>query len=363
MKVSYEDLFKVNQPFNEKYKSIFEQVLESGWFVLGNQVAQFEEAFAQKVGVKHAIGVASGLDALTLSFEALALPKGSEVIVAANAYIATVLAILKANLTPVLVEPSIEDGNIDVLKIEQKITQNTKAILPLHLYGNPCDMDAILSLAKQYDLKIVEDCAQAHDASFHHQKVGSFGDLGAFSFYPTKNLGALGDGGAITTNHSELADKIKALRNYGSEKKYHNKYLGHNSRLDEVQAAFLNIKLAALDEITAHKQKLAAMYCTQLKEQYDWTQPDERKNHVYHIFGVRFERRDQLRAYLSDNNIKTEVHYPVAPYQQIATKHLFSDQFPISDRWHRTILSLPISYGHTENEIDYVIQVMNEYEI
>lgn len=363
MKVVYEDLQRVNLPFKTQLQASFNEVLSSGWFVLGNQVSTFEQAFSEFTGAKHVIGVASGLDALHLSFQALDLPTGSEVLVAANAYIATILAILRVGLKPVLVEPNLEDGNIDVSKIEESITSRTKAILPLHLYGNPCDMQSIFALAKQYDLKIVEDCAQAHGALYGDNMVGSQGDMGAWSFYPTKNLGALGDGGAITTNDDILANKLRALRNYGSFVKYENEYLGHNSRLDEMQAAFLNVKLKALEDINSHKECLAKLYQTQLHEQFTRTKPVADKRHVYHIFMIRHPKRDQLRNYLLDNGVKTEIHYPIAPYAQKATKGMFTGSYPISDEWHKSILSLPISFGHTERDIEYVIQVMNEFRI
>jgi dTDP-4-amino-4,6-dideoxygalactose transaminase len=361
MKVAYEDLSKVNQPFKQQFKQVFESVLDSGWYILGQQVQAFEAQFARYIGVKHCIGVASGLEALHLSFEALALPKGSEVLVAANAYIATIIAIVRAGLKPVLIEPSLNDGNIDVSKIIDAITPDTQAILPLHLYGKPCAMDAILAIAEQYQLKVVEDCAQAHGATFLKQKVGSFGDLGAWSFYPTKNLGALGDGGAITTNNAQLADKLRALRNYGSQTKYHNQYLGYNSRLDELQAAFLTYKLTALPQITQHKQALAELYLSQLSSKFIPMQSSNQVESVYHIFAIRCEQRDALREYLLKNGINTEIHYPIAPYAQAATQGLFHQNFPLSDIWHRTILSLPISYGHSLDEINYVIQVMNKF--
>lgn len=362
MNIFYENLAKVNQPFEEQYKAVFADVLDSGWFVLGAQVAQFEQAFAQRVGVQYAIGVANGLDALTLSFMALDYPAGSEVLVAANAYIATIIAILRAGLVPVLVEPNLSDGNIDVSQLRSALTSKTCAILPLHLYGHPCDMAPIVSFAKTHHLSIVEDCAQAHDARYHSQMVGSFGDLGAWSFYPTKNLGALGDGGAITTNSDALAERLYALRNYGSHQKYENKYIGLNSRLDEIQAAFLNIKINALQDITQHKQRLAKQYQQGLKNDLiTWVSPQAEKESVYHIFSIRCAERDRLRQYLADNQIKTEIHYPIAPYHQQATKHLFDQSFPVSDEWHHSILSLPISYAHTEKEIDYVIQIINEF--
>lgn len=361
MNIFYENLAQVNAPFKDKLKEQFETVLNSGWFILGTQVKAFEQAFAEYIGVKHVIGVASGLDALTLSLLALGLPKGSEVVVAANAYIATIIAIKRAGLQPVLVEPSLDDGNLDVSRIEARLTKQTRAILPLHMYGNPCDMVEIMGLAADYDLKIVEDCAQAHGAKYKNKSVGSFGECGAFSFYPTKNLGGLGDGGAIATNDDVIADHLRALRNYGSHRKYENIVIGYNSRLDELQAAFLSVKLERLNEINQHKQRLAERYQNNLHPQFMRSAVNADKEHVYHIFAIRHPKRDALRAYLLDNGIQTEIHYPIAPYAQKATVGMFEGTYPVSDAWHQSILSLPISYGHTEEEIDYVIQVMNEF--
>ncbi len=363
MNIAFDDLYKTNLPFKSHFQSAFDNTFDSGWFVLGEQVSCFEKAFAKFVGIKHVVGVASGLDALHLSLEALSLPIGSEVLVQANAYIATVIAIVKANLKPVLVEPSLHDGNMDIARLENYITEYTKAILPIHLYGNPCDMHAIMAIAKKYNLKIIEDCAQAHGALYHNKMVGSMGDLGAWSFYPTKNLGALGDGGAIATNDDLLAEKLRALRNYGAPSKYENKYIGHNSRLDEMQAAFLNVKLKSIEQITTHKENLAKLYQTDLDKRFIFTHPEPNKRHVYHIFMIRHPERDTLRKYLLENNIKTEIHYPIPPYHQEATSHLFNGNYPVSDEWHKTILSLPISYGHTEDEINHVIQTINKFTL
>ena len=284
MEIKYEDLAQLNKPFREKFEQQFSSFLDSGWYVLGNQVKEFEDNFAKYVGTKYCIGVASGLDALILSLAALNLPAGSEVIVPSNTYIATILAILRNNLTPVLVEPDKATYNINPKLIESAINSKTKAILCVHLYGKPCNMEAINKICKQHDLKLIEDCAQAHGAKFKNQKVGSFGDFGAFSFYPTKNLGALGDAGAITLNDKELYTKLIALRNYGSHKKYYNKYIGYNSRLDELQAAFLNIKLGYLDNINDHKRELASIY--QQKISQNFIKPIIQKNtyDVFHIF-------------------------------------------------------------------------------
>jgi len=265
-------------------------------------------------------------------------------------------------LKPILVEPNIATYNIDADKIEEKITPHTKAIMVVHLYGRVCEMDKISAICKKYNLKLIEDCAQAHGARYKNKKAGSFGDFGAFSFYPTKNLGCLGDGGAVNCNDDELMKKIKKLRNYGSEKKYYNDVIGFNSRLDEVQAGFLSIKLKKLNEINAHKNKLAKIYYDNLKD--DFIKPLQHKDyfHIYHIFNIRHERRNKLQEFLLKNNIKTEIHYPVSPHKQKAMREILSGKnYPISEEIHNTTLSLPISYFHNENDILKVSEVMNKF--
>ena len=361
--IEYENLGKLNKPFFDEYKKSFEQVLDSGWYILGNQVAEFEKEFASFCGAKYCIGVANGLDALTISLKAFDFPGGSEVLVPSNTYIATILAIVNANLKPVLVEPELETYNIDVSKIEKAITSKTKAIMPVHLYGRMANMPAIIEIAKKYNLKIVEDAAQAHNASINGKKVGSWGDFTAFSFYPTKNLGALGDAGAITTNNEELYNKVKAMRNYGSNIKYHNEYIGMNSRLSEVQASFLRIKLKKLEEITQHKEKLADIYYSMLKDTgFILPAKIEGYRHVYHIFNVRSEKRDELKSFLLENGVKTEIHYPIAPNKQIAMKGILDGfETPIAEEIHNTTLSLPISYFHTEQDIKQVCEVLRKF--
>jgi dTDP-4-amino-4,6-dideoxygalactose transaminase len=360
--IDYENLAKLNQPFFEEYKQAFNEVLQSGWYILGNSVKTFEETFALYNTSKHAIGVASGLDALTLSLAAFNFPKGTEVLVPSNTYIATILSVMQNNLTPVLVEPDINTYNIDPDKIEENITPNTKALIVVHLYGKACKMDKIMSIAQKHQLVVIEDCAQSHGAMFKNKKTGTFGHFGAFSFYPTKNLGALGDAGAVLTNNDELATKIRILRNYGSEKKYYNQIIGYNSRLDEVQAALLSVKLKRLDAINEHKRKLANLYLQGLKDDFikPVTHPDYYD--VYHIFNIRHPKRDQLKEYLLRNGIKTEIHYPVPPHKQQALQHLYPNaQYPISEEIHTTTLSLPISYFHTTQEVEYIIDVMNKF--
>lgn len=359
----YEDLDKLNAPFREEFQLSFKKILEKGWFILGQEVQAFEEEFAQYCQAKACIGVGNGLDALTLALRVFDFPKNSEVIVPSNTYIATILAVLHADLKPALVEPKLDTYNLNPQLIEDKINTQTVAILPVHLYGKVCEMTKIQKIATQYNLKIIEDAAQAHGAKLNGQKVGIFGDITCFSFYPTKNLGALGDGGAITTHDEKLAQKIKNLRNYGSQKKYYNEIIGYNSRLDELQAAFLRIKLQYLDEINTHKKRLADIYLKNLKE--DFIRPIQQEGYedVFHIFNIRHPRRDSLREYLLKNNIKTEIHYPIPPHKQQALKNIIDQNtlYPISEEIHQTTLSLPCSFCHTEEDIYQVIEVINKF--
>jgi dTDP-4-amino-4,6-dideoxygalactose transaminase len=360
--IEYENLNKLNQPFFEDYKSAFNEVLQSGWFILGNRVSQFEKEYASYCGVNYCAGVANGLDALNLSLRAFNFKKGSKVLVPSNTYIATILSIAENNLQPVLVEPDIKTYNIDPEKIEASITPDTVAIMVVHLYGKMCEMDKIMAIAKKYNLKVIEDCAQSHGARFKNGISGSFGDAAAHSFYPTKNLGALGDAGAVTTNVEQVYDNIRTLRNYGSKIKYENIKIGVNSRLDELQAALLSIKLTKLNEINAHKKKLAAIYIKSLKRDFILPEVHQDYNDVYHIFCIRHPRRNELREYLLKNNIKTEIHYPIAPVDQIAMKDLLKGQFtPIAKEIHNTTLSLPISYFHTEEDVYKVVETMNTF--
>jgi len=358
--IAYESLQQVNKEFMDEYASVFQKVLHGGWYILGNEVRQFEESFADFCGVKHC---ASGLDALVLSLRYFGFAPGDEVIVPSNTYIASILAIMQAGLKPVLVEPDLSTYNIDPNKIEAAISKRTRAILVVHLYGKMCDMDPILELAGQYGLKIIEDCAQAHGATYKGRKAGAFGDFGAFSFYPTKNLGALGDAGAITCRDGAMEQFIRTLRNYGSSAKYIFDEVGFNSRLDELQAAFLSVKLKYLNKITLHKRKLAAIYRCGLKSDFILPVVQSSFEDVYHIFAIRHPERDRLKKYLLENGIGTEVHYPISPHQQKAMNGILSDQsYPISEEIHRTVLSLPISYGHSEEDIIRVVEVMNNFK-
>lgn len=359
--IEYENLAKVNAPFFPLLQHAFERVMRRGWYILGEEVESFEREFAAYCGVSHCVGTASGLDALILALRAADLPRGSEVLVPSNTYIATILSIVHAGMKPVLVEPDIRTYNIDPCNIEKAITPKTKALMVVHLYGRPCDMDPILALSRRYGLTLVEDCAQAHGATYKGKRVGSFGDFGAFSFYPTKNLGGLGDGGCVTTNNPQYADRLRALRNYGSKVKYHNEVVGYNSRLDEVQAAFLRVKLKRLEEINQHKRRLAGIYLASLKSDFVLPAVDEGYGHVFHIFNIRHPERDRLREYLYAHGVKTEIHYPIPPQRQPALKGIVEGDFPVSSEIHRTTLSLPISFCHTESEVEKVCEIMNAF--
>lgn len=360
--IPYENLALSNAPFFEELQSSFKKTLEKGWYILGDSVRIFEKEFAEYCGAKYFVGLASGLDALLLALKAYDFKPSSEVIVPSITYIATVLAILQAGLKPVLAEPDIRTYNVDPENIEKAVGPRTVAIMPVHLYGKLSDMEKTASVAATHGLKIIEDCAQAHGASYKGKKAGKFGAFGAFSFYPTKNLGALGDAGGVTTDDPELADKVRKLRNYGSSVKYYNELIGFNSRLDEVQAAFLSVKLKRLDEINAHKRTLARLYLENLKNDFIKPVTDPDYTDVYHIFNIRHPQRDRLRAYLLENGIGTDIHYPVPPHQQKAMRGILDDgEYPISEEIHRTTLSLPISFAHTEEDIHRVIEVMNRF--
>lgn len=360
--IEYENLRKVNEPFFPEYNRVFNKVLESGWYVLGQNLARFEREFANYCGVSHCIGVASGLDALILSLRAHDFPAGSEVIVPSNTYIATILAIIHCGLRPVLVEPELRTYNIDPQRIEAVITPKTVGIMAVHLYGKLSCMDRISEIGRSYGIKVFEDCAQAHGARFGGRKAGSFGDCAAFSFYPTKNLGALGDGGAVTTNDDTVAEKVRMLRNYGSPRKYYNEMVGMNSRLDEIQAALLSIKLKHLDRINDHKRRLAQIYHQGLRD--DFIKPVVENDYfdVYHIYNIRHPRRDELKNYLAENGVATEIHYPVPPHRQKALQGLFdSCSYPIAEEIHATTLSLPISTFHSIEDVQRVTEIMHRF--
>ncbi|MDP9077361.1 MAG: DegT/DnrJ/EryC1/StrS family aminotransferase [Bacteroidota bacterium] len=361
--IAYESLNNTNVDFEAEYEAAFKEVLKSGWYILGQQVAAFEAEFAHYCGTEYCIGVASGLDAIMLSLKALDLPEGAEVIVPSNTYIASILAIINAGYKPVLVEPDIATYNIDPFKIEDAVTGKTAAILVVHLYGKMCDMTNIQLAAQKYNLKIVEDCAQAHGAAHFGRKAGSWSDAAAFSFYPTKNLGALGDAGAITTNDAELADRLIYLRNYGSRVKYENKYMGFNSRLDELQAAFLRKKLIRLDEINNHKRMLARVYFDKIDDRFIKPSQQPENYDVFHIFNIRYSKRDALKKHLLQKGITTEIHYPIPPFKQEGYLGLFDPgKYPLSEDVHATTLSLPIARFHTAEEADYIADCINQFD-
>jgi len=360
--IEYENLKRLNEPLFSEFERVFAATLESGWYILGSRVEVFEKDFAQYCGTKHCIGVANGLDALSLALHSFGFQPGDEVLVPSNTYIATILAVLQNRLVPVPVEPDILTYNMNPADATRRITNRTKAILPVHLYGKLANMDALSQLALDNGLKVVEDCAQAHGAHYKGRKAGNWGDFGAFSFYPTKNLGALGDSGALTCNSDDEANIIRMIRNYGSKVKYYNEVAGFNSRLDELQAAFLSVKLKVLDEINAHKRALAEIYFAGCKRDFILPIRDVNYFDVYHIFNVRHEKRDALRAHLLKRGIKTEIHYPIAPRNQLALKGIWSDYaLPLAEDIHKTTLSLPISWFHTAEDIEKVVKALNDF--
>ncbi len=364
--IKFLDLHKINQPYELLFQEKLKTFLDKGWYILGNEVQQFEENFAQFCGTKFCIGVGNGLDALTLIFKAYIemgkLQKGDEIIVPANTYIASILAILQADLVPVLVEPDENTFNLKPEFISAKISPKTKAILVVHLYGQLVEMVKINDFAKQYNLLVIEDAAQAHGAKKLDKKAGNLGDAAGFSFYPSKNLGALGDAGAITTNDSALAKILFSLRNYGSEVKYHNDFIGVNSRLDELQAAFLNLKLPNLDNENAIRVSIAKRYLSEIKnDKINLPFYGNSENHVFHLFVIGTQNRTELQNYLSENGIQTQIHYPIPPHKQKALKQLNHLSFPISEKIHDEVLSLPISPVMTDDEVDFVIKIINAW--
>ena len=360
--IKFLDLFKINERFREEIDSRIKQVLDSGWYLLGNQDKEFEKNFAEYCGVKHCIGCANGLDALNLIIKAYGFADGDEIIVPANTYIASILAISENGCTPVLVEPDIETYNINPDLIEEKITSKTKAIMVVHLYGQAVQMDKIWTLAKKYDLKIIEDSAQAHGAYYQGKRVGSLGDASGFSFYPGKNLGCIGDGGTVTTNDDELASKLRAIANYGSHKKYCNLYKGVNSRLDEIQAAILDVKLSHLDEDNERRREIAKYYLANIKnEKVILPKYQGDKSHVFHVFVVRVENREEFQEYLTQNEIQTLIHYPTPPHKQKAYKEWNNLSYPITEKIHNEIISLPISPVMTDDEIRKVVEIVNKF--
>lgn len=360
--IKFLDLKKINNRYREEIASRIKDILDKGWYLQGEENENFTKNFANFCGTKFALGVANGLDALNLIIKAYGFGNGDEIIVPANTYIATILAISENGCIPILVEPDIKTYNINPDSIEEKITSKTKAIMVVHLYGQAVQMEKIWKIAKKYNLKIIEDSAQAHGAIYQENRTGNLGDASGFSFYPGKNLGCIGDGGAVTTNDEELFNKIKAIANYGSDRKYHHIYKGVNSRLDEIQAAVLDIKLKHLDSDNNKRREISKYYRENIKnskiilpETYD------EKSHVWHIFAVRTQNRDEFQKYLTEKGIQTIIHYPTPPHKQGAYKEWNNLSFPITEEIHNTILSLPISPVMTDSEIEKVVEVVNEF--
>lgn len=364
--IPFLDLKKLNTQYKDEIIKVVTKVLDKGWYILGEEVEKFEKEFASYCGVKYTIGVGSGLDALTLillGYKELGLLKDNdEVILPANTFIATAIAVKRAGLKVVLADINPYTFNVDPENILKKITEKTKVIIPVHLYGQVAPMNEISEIAKEYELIIVEDACQAHGAIYNGKKTGNLGDAAAFSFYPAKNLGALGDGGAITTNNEELAEVIKALRNYGSKEKYHHEYLGFNSRLDEIQAAILRVKLRYLDEEIENRRKVAQYYLENIKnERIILPKVERNESHVWHLFVIRTKNRDTLQEFLKRKGIQTQIHYPIPIHKQKAFRELYYLKLPITESVCKEILSLPISGYLNFEELSYVIKYINEF--
>ncbi|MCI9196937.1 MAG: DegT/DnrJ/EryC1/StrS family aminotransferase [Lachnospiraceae bacterium] len=364
MKIPFVTFIPMERELNNDIRSAFDRVFTRSWYIEGSEDEAFEKAFAEHCGAKHCVGVGNGLDALLLSLKAFDIGEGDEVIVPSNTYIATALAVTYVGAKPVFVEPDIKTFNINPTHIEATITSRTKAIMPVHLYGQACDMGPIMEVAKKHGLKVIEDCAQAHGAMYKGQKVGTFGDVAGFSFYPGKNLGALGDAGAVVTSDKELADKIRALGNYGSDYKYHHIYRGNNSRLDELQAAFLAAKLPHLERMNVERRRIAQLYTEGIdnpKVITPYVHPDCVP--VWHIYGIRCVDRDALEKHLNDKGIGTNKHYPIPMHLQECYKDLNITRgaLPIAEEISATELSIPMYYGMSNEEIQYVIDAINEF--
>lgn len=373
MMIKFLDLQEINKKYAAELKHVASDVIDSGWFLMGKQLNNFETKFAKYNNVKHAIGVANGLDALRLILKAYinlgVMQEGDEVIVPANTYIASLLAISDNRLVPVLVEPNEKSFNLDLDVIEKHITPKTKAIMVVHLYGQICWSDQLENLAKKYELKIIEDNAQAIGAVWNGIKSGNLGDAAGFSFYPGKNLGALGDAGAVTTNDDALAEQVRALGNYGSKQKYVNEFQGLNSRLDEIQAGFLAVKLKYIDAENQYRRQIAERYLTKINNPAiilpfpvnSTYKVSENQEHVWHLFVIRTKNREKLQNYLADNNIQTLIHYPIPPNKQLAYKEMNHLDFNLTNKIHNEVLSLPISPVTSEEEVNSIIEKINSF--
>ena len=365
MKIPFVSFKPMERELDTELRAAFTRVFEKSWYIDGAEDKAFEEAFAKYCKADYCVGCGNGLDALMLTLKALGIGKGDEVIVPSNTFIATALAVTYVGATPIFVEPDINTFNINPSLIEEKITPKTKAIMPVHLYGQACDMDPIMAIAKKHNLFVVEDCAQAHGATYKGKNIGTFGDAAGFSFYPGKNLGALGDAGATITNNKELAEKLRALGNYGSDYKYHHIYQGTNSRLDELQAAFLSAKIPFMDKMNKNRREIAKKYLEGIKNPsiiLPYVMPE--CEHVWHVFAIRSNRRDELANYLEENGIGVNKHYPIPMHMQECYKELGIKQgeLPIAEEISATQLSLPLYYGMTDEEINYVINCINQFK-
>jgi dTDP-4-amino-4,6-dideoxygalactose transaminase len=364
MKINFNQLDRGYKKYKAEYNNAAIETLESGWYVLGEKSKKFEKEFAHFTGTNYCVGLNSGLDALILALRALNINEGDEVIVPANTYIASVLGITENGASPIFVEPD-EFYNLDADKIEEKITEKTKAILVVHLYGQAASMAKIKKIANHYKLYLIEDCAQSHGAHHRGKMTGTWGDIGCFSFYPTKNIGAFGDSGAIVTNNEEICETVKMLRNYGSRIKYKNEILGVNSRLDEIQAALLSVRLSHYNELRTEREGIANSYLKGIRNKYvQLPEIRDGSEHVWHLFVIRTEKRESFQNYLSENGIGTQIHYPIPPHLSKAYNNLgyIKGDFPITEAYADTSLSLPLYEGMTEEEIEYVIKTINEYE-
>lgn len=349
--------------YQEEFEKKAIDVLRSGWYVLGNEVKSFEKEFAEYTGAEHCVGLASGLDALWIAFRVLGIGKGDEVIVQGNTYIASVMGITMNGATPIFVEPD-EYNNIDASKIEEKITDKTKAILVVHLYGQASNMAPIMELVHKYNLRLVEDCAQSHGACFDGKMTGTFGDIGCFSFYPSKNLGAFGDAGAIVTNDAKIAEDVRVFRNYGSEKRYHNKVVGANSRLDEMQAGLLRVRLGHMAELEEEKREICERYLREINnDKIELPKIREGATHIWHQFVIHCKARDELIKYLDEKGIGTIIHYPIPPHLSEAYRYLGYKEgdFPITEQYADEVLSIPLYNGMTDEEQDYIIETINHF--
>lgn len=364
MRINFNQLDRGYNKFKNEYDEAAIKTLESGWYVLGQNGEKFEGEFAEFIGSKYCAGLNSGLDSLILAFRALNIKDGDEVIVPANTYIASVLGITENGAKPVFVEPDVY-YNLDADKIEEKITKNTRAILVVHLYGQAANMQKIKDIADRYNLYLIEDCAQSHGAKHNGKMTGTWGDIGCFSFYPTKNLGAFGDAGAIVTRNNEIYEKVKMLRNYGSKIKYQNEIEGVNSRLDEIQAALLSVKLSHYDELRVEREKVAERYLNGIRNNnIELPKIMDKSEHVWHLFVVRTENREKLQKYLAENGIGTQIHYPIPPHLSRAYEYLGYNKgdLPTTESYANTIISMPLYEGMTEDEVEFVIDTLNSYE-